>query len=79
MKLPDLSTYTTYNSPFESIDIIENTVSIEIKDGIVHTRLSSFRDIYIVPMKRGEFKARVELMCAEYENPEETELTFICE
>ena len=54
-------------------------VSIEIKDGIVHTRLSSFRDIYIVPMKRGEFKARVELMCAEYENPEETELTFICE
>lgn len=79
MKLPDLSAYTTHNSPFESIDIIENMVSIEIKDGIVHTRLSSFRDIYIVPMKRGEFKARVELMCAEYENPEETELTFICE
>ena len=29
-----------------------------------------FRGIYIIPMKKGEFKAKIELMCAEYEDPE---------
>lgn len=61
------------------MDVSDNIVSVEIKNGIVHTKWDSFRGIYIVPMKKGEFKAKVELMCAEYEEPEKTELTFVCE
>lgn len=77
--LPDLSAYVTRNTDFESVDIFDNIVSIEIKNGIVHTRWGSFRGIYIVPLVKGEFMAKVTLMCAEYEDPEETEITFICE
>lgn len=36
--LPDLSAYVTRNTDFESVDIFDNIVSIEIKNGIVHTR-----------------------------------------
>lgn len=64
---------------FESLDISDNTVNIEIKNGIVHTKCDRFRDIYITPTEKGIFKAKVTLMCAEYEEPEETEITFSCE
>lgn len=64
---------------FESLDISDNTVNIEIKNGIVHTKYDRFGDIYITPTVKGIFKAKVTLMCAEYEEPEETEITFSCE
>ena len=76
---PDLSAYAMRNSVFESLDIFDNKVNIEIKSGIVHTKKNSFRDIYIVAMKKGNFKAKATFMCAEYENPDKIELTFICE
>lgn len=76
---PDLSAYAMKNSAFESLDISGNKVNIEIKNGIVHTKNKSFRDIYIVAMKKGKFKAKATFMCAEYERPDKIELTFICE
>ena len=79
INLPDLSAYTIRSNAFEAMDVSDNIVSVEIKNGIVHTKWDSFRGIYIVPMKKGEFKAKVELMCAEYEEPEKTELIFVCE
>ena len=54
------------------------TLTIETKRGIVHTRWDSFGGVYLVPMKKGEFKAKATFMCAEYENPEEMEITFVC-
>jgi len=79
INLPDLSAYTIRSNAFEAMDISDNIVSIDIKSGIVHTKWDSFRGLYIVPIKKGEFKAKVELMCAEYEEPEKTELAFVCE
>ena len=77
--LSDLSANIFHGTIYESVDIYDNIVSIETKNGIVHTKWDSFRDIYIVPMKKGEFKVKVTFMCAEYENPDETELVFLCE
>ena len=77
--LPDLSAYITRNTVFKSVTISDNIVSIELKNGIVHSRWESFNDIYIVPLIKGEFKAKATLMCAEYEDPEEMEITYICE
>ena len=77
--LPDLSAYITRNNVFKSVTISDNIVSIELKNGIVHSRWESFNDIYIVPLIKGEFKAKATLMCAEYEDPEEMEITYICE
>lgn len=76
---PDLSAYTVRNTVFESVYISDNMVSIEAQNGIVHTKWDSFSDIYIVPLRKGVFKAKVTLMCAEYEDPEESEITFVCE
>ncbi len=77
--LSDLSANIFHGTIYESVDIYDNIVSIETKNGIVHTKWDSFRDIYIVPMKKGEFRVKVTFMCAEYENPDETELVFLCE
>lgn len=79
ISLPAFNTYTVRNSIFESMDISGNMVSIESKNGIVHTKWDSFRGAYIVPMKKGRFKAKVTFMCAEYEDLEETEVRFVCE
>ena len=76
---PSLSAYITGNNSFDQIEIEDNTVSIETSRGIVHTKWECFDGLYLVPVKRGTFKAKVTLMCAEYRDPEETELTFICE
>ena len=78
INLPDLNAYAISNSIFESVDIFDNTVSIETKRGIVHTKWDSFSGVYVVPMKKGIFKGKATFMCAEYENPEETEITFVC-
>ena len=70
------SSAVNYN---ESLEIMNNVVEIEIRDGIVHTKNAWFGGIYIVPLEKGYFKAKVTLMCAEYEKPENFELSFVCE
>lgn len=81
--IPDLSAYIASpiksNSVFESIEIEDNIVEIEQKQGIVHTKFDFFPGGYIVPVTPGEYEAKVTLMCAEYEDPEETTLRFIVE
>lgn len=67
------------NTIFESIDIEDNIVDIEQKQGIVHTKFNYFYGGYIVPMTPGEYEAKVTLMCVEYEDPEETTIKFIVE
>lgn len=67
------------NSAFESFDIEDNIVEIEQKQGIVHTKFDYFPGAYIVPTVSGEFEAKVTLMCAEYEDSEETTIRFIVE
>lgn len=74
-----LDTYTIRNTAFDAMNINDNTVYIETTHGIVHTKWDCFKDIYIISLKKGEFKAKVTLMCAEYEDFEETEITFVCE
>lgn len=69
----------TSNNIFESIDIEENVVEIEQKRGIVHTKFDWFIGGYLVPLVVGEYEAKVTLMCAEYEDPEETTIKFIVE
>lgn len=67
------------NTYFESVEIYDNKVEIETKKDIVHTKFDWFDGAYIVPVRKGEFKVKATLMCAEYEDPEEMEITFICE
>ena len=69
----------TNNTVFESIEIEDNIVEIEQKQGIVHTKFDWFTGGYIVPFAEGEFEATVTLMCAEYEDPEETTIKFVVE
>lgn len=81
--IPDLSAYIASpiraNSVFESIEIQDNIVEMEQKQGIVHTKFDFFPGGYIVPVTPGEYEAKVTLMCAEYEDPEETTLRFVVE
>ena len=79
--LPDISTYIASpiraNSIYESIEIEDNIVAIEQKQGIVHTKFDYFSGACIVPLVTGEYESKVTLMCAEYEEPEETIIRFI--
>lgn len=81
--IPDLSAYISSpiraNTVFESIDIENNIVEIEQKQGIVHTKFDYFSGGYIVPVVPGKYEAKVTLMCAEYEAPEETTIRFVVE
>lgn len=82
--LPQLDFSSIYalsngNSIYESVEILDNIVEIEQNRGILHTKFDYFNGIYLVPLVRGEFSARVTLMCAEYEDPEELEIIFKCE
>lgn len=81
--IPDLSAYIASpiraNSIYESIEIEDNIVEIEQKHGIVHTKFDYFPGGYIVPVIPGEYEAKVTLMCAEYEDPEETTIRFVVE
>lgn len=77
---PDLSAYINspnrVNSIYESIVIEDNIVEIEQCQGIVHTKFDYFPGAYIVPMVPGKYEAKVTLMCAEYEDREETVIKF---
>ena len=79
----NISSYITSpirpSSIYESMSIDDNIVEIEQKQGIVHTKFDFFSGGYIVPIMSGEFEAKVTLMCAEYEDPEETVLRFVVE
>lgn len=76
---PILPLASVGNTVFESVDIYDNKVEIETKSGIVHTKFDWFRGIYLVPSMKGTFKGKATLMCAEYKDPEEIEITFVCE
>ena len=83
-KMPDMSSllatpFKNGNTIYSSMEIEDNIVKIEQKRGIVHTRSEWFSGAYIVPMNAGEYEAKVTLMCAEYENPEETVIRFVIE
>lgn len=67
------------NTIYSSIEIEENIVEIENKKGIVHTKFDYFYGGYIIPFALGKFEAKVTLMCAEYEDPEEYFIRFIVE
>lgn len=81
-RIPDFSAVVSpprfrANTIYESIEIEDNIVEIEHKHGIVHTKYGYFSGAYIVPLVAGVYEAKVTLMCAEYENPEETVIKFI--
>ena len=63
---------------FETVVVSNNVAEIEIRD-LIHTKSNSVRGIYLVPIERGNFEAKVSVMCAEYEEPEETTIVFECE
>ena len=79
VKWPILPAMPVGNTVYESVNISENIVEIETKRHIVHTKYDWFGGIYLVPLQKGEFKVKATLMCSEYEDPEETEIVFICE
>lgn len=55
----------------------DNIVEIEQTQGIVHTKFDYFNGAYVVPFCQGEYEAKVTLMCAEYQDPEETIIKFV--
>ena len=67
------------NTFFASMEIENNKIEIEQKRGIVHTKSDYFCGAYIIPIVAGEYEAKVTLMCAEYETPEETTIKFLVE
>ena len=67
------------NSIYESIEIEDNIVDIEIKNGLVHTKFTWFAGGYIVPTIPGTYEAKVICMCAEYTDPDEKTIKFIIE
>ena len=67
------------NTIYESIEIKDNTVEIEQKRGIVHSKTDWFSGCYLVPDVPGEYEVNVTLMCAEYKAPEETAIRFVVE
>lgn len=76
---PRLPIASLENAIYESVKIHDNKVEIETKREMVHTKSDWFNGVYIVPAQKGEFKVKATLMCAEYEEPEKIEITFICE
>lgn len=79
--MPDLSSLmvSPVRNIYSSIEIEDNIAEIEQKHGIVHTKFDYFSGAYIVPFTAGEFEAKVTLMCAEYEDPEETIIKIVVE
>ena len=67
------------NTVFESIEIEDNIVEIENRQGIVHSKFAYYTGSYIIPFIPGEYEAKVTIMCAEYEDPEETVIKFVVE
>ncbi len=67
------------NTIYSSITIQDNIVEIENKKGIVHTKFDYYYGGYIVPLEAGEYEAKVQLMCAEYVDPEKYTIKIIVE
>ena len=63
------STNTVFSN--QSLFLNDHEISAEAKQ-IPHRDLEWFRDIYIVPTARGHFQIKVNLMCSEYIEPEES-------
>ena len=61
------------------IEIVNNTVEFEDRQGIVHTKSKGFDGAYILPCSVGNYEAKVIIMCAEYDNPEERTIRFVVE
>lgn len=74
-----LSNLTIGHTIGESVEVTDNILEIETEHSIVHTKCDWFGGIYIVPLKKGSYKAEVTLMCSEYEEPEVTDIVFVCE
>ena len=64
---------------YEMIEIENNIVELEDKQGIVHTKVEGFSGAYIIPVSAGKYEAKAIIMCAEYDSPKETEIKFIVE
>lgn len=69
----------SFLSEANDVEIDGNTLEIHLRRDIVHTKHYCCRDFYLVPTTTGEFQAKVTLMCAEYLQPKESFITFVCE
>lgn len=67
------------SSLFEMMEIENNVVEIEQRNGIVHTKSDWFPGAYVVPLIKGEFEAKASIMCAEYDRPREATIRIVVE
>lgn len=58
------------NTIYESLTVSGNTVNIEWKNGIVHTKSDYMKGVYIVPLVEGKYRIKATIMCAEYKEPD---------
>lgn len=58
------------NSVSESVAVSDNTLYLEWKDGILHTKSDDLGGVYLAALAEGEYSIRVTVMCAEYAEPE---------
>lgn len=63
------------SSVYESIVIRDNVILVECSQ-LPHKDGTGFEGIYIVPARKGKFKATVSLMCSEYIDPEVHDIEF---
>ena len=78
--LDALSRYIPVNpNIYENVEVVDNILMIETNRGLLHTKSDSFDSIYVVALEKGKFKAKVSLMCAEFVEPVNIEITFVCE
>ena len=58
---------------------VDELAEIGQTQGIVHTKSDYFTGAYVVPFGKGEYEAKITLMCAEYQDPEETKIKLVVE
>lgn len=63
----------------EMIEIENNVVELEDRQGVVHTKVEGFSGAYIIPVSAGNYEAKAIIMCAEYDSPEEKTIQFVVE
>ena len=73
------SPFRNGNTIYSYIEIEDNIVEIGQTQGIVHTKSDYFTGAYVVPFCKGEYEAKITLMCAEYQDPEETTIKLVVE
>lgn len=76
---PDISADIEPVNIYENLEVSDNKVEIECRQGIVHTRSVAFDGVYIVPLKTGEYSVKITYMCTEYDEPDVKELKIYCE